>query len=182
MCSIPYPTVSEDDIFDPEYCIDNRNVLLHRAKYRSLLYEKFVERWNTEYLISLRERHASKGSPTISVKVGDVVLIHHESDRLTWNLGIVKDLIHGKDGLVRSVTLRTKSGITNRPIVKLYPSEVSSTEFDHVSDDSVSINNSPDQSTRPTRVAKDIAKQNIKSYFQFFVSLGRYLHSYFLRV
>ena len=44
-----------------------------------------------------------------------------------WKIGVVTDLHKGKDGFVRSVSLRISSGNTlSRPIEKLYPLEVSS--------------------------------------------------------
>ena len=47
--------------------------------------------------------------------------------RNQWKIGVVTDLHKGKDGFVRSVSLRISSGNTLlRPIEKLYPLEVSS--------------------------------------------------------
>ena len=54
-----------------------------------------------------------------------VVLIHDETPRTQWKLGVIIQLHQGKDGLVRSVTLRTiKGNLISRPIEKLYPLEV----------------------------------------------------------
>jgi len=39
-------------------------------------------------------------------------------------LAVVQELQRGNDGLVRSAIIRTDRGITNRPIIKLYPLEV----------------------------------------------------------
>ena len=56
---------------------------------------------------------------------GKVVLIHDETPRNQWKLGVIIQLHQGKDGLVRSVTLRTAKGnLISRPIEKLYPLEV----------------------------------------------------------
>ena len=43
-----------------------------------------------------------------------------------WKLAVVESLVAGNDGLVRSANIRTKNGITNRPVLKLYPLEVTS--------------------------------------------------------
>ena len=63
-----------------------------------------------------------------------VCQIKNEGKRDTWQLGVIEDLIRGPDGLVRAVTLRTKSGVTNRPIARLYPLEImeEETTIDHV--------------------------------------------------
>ena len=81
-----------------------------------------------EYLTGLREQHSSQKNKNISgerVARGKVVLIHHETPRNQWKLGVIIHLHQGKDGLVRSVTLRTaKENLISRPIEKLYPLEV----------------------------------------------------------
>ena len=42
-----------------------------------------------------------------------------------WKLGVIIQVHQGKDGLVRSVTLRTAKGnLISRPMEKLYPLEV----------------------------------------------------------
>lgn len=62
------------------------------------------------------------------IRVGDVVLIHDDGPRIRWKLAVVEHLIHGNDGLCRAATVRTTSGVTSRPIVKLYPLEVNETD------------------------------------------------------
>ena len=52
--------------------------------------------------------------------------IHDETPRTNWKLGLVKELVRGKDGLVRSVKIKTRTGETTRPIIKLYPLEIQS--------------------------------------------------------
>ena len=43
---------------------------------------------------------------------------------MKWHLAVVQELKRGNDNLVRSATIRTVNGLTNRPISKLYPLEV----------------------------------------------------------
>ena len=77
--------------------------------------------------MSLREYNSYKTSNKTAVAIGDVVLIHDNVPRNQWKIRIVTDLHKGKDGLVRSVSLRISSGNELlRPIEKLYPLEVSS--------------------------------------------------------
>ena len=52
------------------------------------------------------------------------MIIYDESPRLKWHLAVVQELKHGNDNLVRSATIRTVNGLTNRPISKLYPLQV----------------------------------------------------------
>lgn len=160
---IPYPAVDLDEIYDKDF--DSRSFLLERAKRRAYLCNHFVHRWKYEYLVALRERHNCKGSKLNYVKIGDVVLIHDDVPRLDWNMGIITELKFGKDGLVRSVNLRTKNGVTNRPVTKLYPIEVSDKNMSEPSDsDQPVVDNSEIViNERPSRVAKTIAKEKIKT-------------------
>ena len=49
--------------------------------------------------------------------------IYDEGPRIRWKLAVVLELMTGNDGSVRAAKIQTKHGITNRPIVKLYPLE-----------------------------------------------------------
>ena len=55
-----------------------------------------------------------------NISIGDVVLLVDKSMvRGQWKLGIIEDVFPGRDGLVRSVNVRTSAGNYNRPITKL---------------------------------------------------------------
>lgn len=56
-----------------------------------------------------------------NVAAGDLVLLMEESSPATWKMGRVAELHAGKDGLVRSVTVKTATSSFKRPIVKLIP-------------------------------------------------------------
>ena len=71
--------------------------------------------------------YQKKTSNKTTVAIGDIVLIHDNVPRNQWKIGVVTDVRKGKDGLVRSVSLRISSGSELlRPIKKLYLLEVSS--------------------------------------------------------
>ena len=80
----------------------------------------FWKRWVKEYLIELNRRQKwLEKKPNLGV--GDVVLIMDENvPRGAWPLGRVVDVNVGRDGLVRSVRLRTKTTyLVQWPITKL---------------------------------------------------------------
>ncbi|XP_058941825.2 uncharacterized protein [Pocillopora verrucosa] len=84
-------------------------------------------RWTKEYLRGLRERHAvkHKDSPC-GVEKGDVCVIKDDNkDRNKWKLGIVEELIAGRDGVVRAVKLRAGKSYLERAVQQLYPLELS---------------------------------------------------------
>ena len=93
---------------------------LSRRSQRVLqITQHFWTRWRHEYLTSLREFYRYKRRDGHSIKVGDVGLVHKDSPRNTWPLGVVDELLPGDDEAVRAARARTKGGITIRPIRKL---------------------------------------------------------------
>ena len=119
------PDTEEDSDYIPQ---ESAKELTRRAKYNQKIMQAFWKQWQREYLTGLREQHSSQKNENISgepVALGKVVLIHDETPRNQWKLGVIIQLHQGKDGLVRSVTLRTEKGnLISRPIEKLYPLEV----------------------------------------------------------
>ena len=73
----------------------------------------------------MREFHCHTGTNEQTVRVGDVVQIHDDVPRSQWKLAVIEGVNRGDDGFVRSVTVRTASGRTDRPIARLYPLKVS---------------------------------------------------------
>lgn len=111
---LPYP--NELRIDSLEGCENSRSDICRSAEQKRLLIQHFWKRWTQEYLTSLREFHRKSGSNKQFIKIGDVVLIQEESPRMKWKLGVIEELVKGKDDFVRSAKFRTKCGITTRPI------------------------------------------------------------------
>ncbi|VDI09705.1 Hypothetical predicted protein [Mytilus galloprovincialis] len=117
----------------------------------------------SEYLTSLREFHKTKNEQ--SIQIGDIVQIHNESPRVNWKLGIVNELIRGNDGHVRAARIQTSNGETSRPIVKLFPLEVSGTHSDATSDHiDEQHEDTIQRSTRPKRNASIKAREKIRKW------------------
>ena len=72
----------------------------------------------------------SKNTRAFLDMVGDVVLMHNDTPRMTWKITVIEKLIRGNDGLVRAanINIQTATGRTNRPITRLVPLEVSSSD------------------------------------------------------
>ena len=169
--ALPYRTVTEEDIQDPDYG-NSESQMRRSTKKLSLLLKNFQGRWKHEYLTSLREFHKSQGSNHQRVKVGDVVQIHDEGPRLNWRLAVIEELITGNDGIVRAAYIRTSTGRTNRPIVKLYPLEINTSETPTTNDRDLQnyvaaedIQN-PGQERRPQRAAAQRAKKRVTEWIQ----------------
>lgn len=102
--------------------------LNQRVKYIQRLREELRARFRVEYLGQLKHHKFSKRL-THNVEVGDVVFVGNDNTkRLDWPLAQVVQLFPGKDGEVRVVKLKTANGFLVRPIQRLYPLEVSSSE------------------------------------------------------
>ena len=133
--------------------------LRKRAKYLKRCKDAMWRRWTSEYLRGLRERHnlKHKGSSGV-VKKGEVVIIKgDEKDRNHWKLGIVEELMPGKDGVVRAVRLREGRNRLERPVQHLYPLELS---CDFGKDNKTKLN--PETPAfRPKRDAAEAAKVRI---------------------
>ena len=126
--SLSHEEVAEQDLKDPTF--GNSTDVTRRAQLHAFLLKQFHSLWRHEYLTSLREYHRISGMNRQQIKPGDIVLVHDDTPRITWKLAVIKELMKGKDGLVRAAKIRTLQGRTNRPIARLIPLEVSSNVID----------------------------------------------------
>ena len=79
----------------------------------------FWRRWTIEYLSTLQERQKWL-YPQRNLRKGDLVLVKYDnSPRNQWPLGLIINAYPGKDGRVRSVQVKTRAGIYDRPTDKL---------------------------------------------------------------
>ena len=83
-----------------------------------LLADLFWRRWLKEYLPTLQARQKWL-HPKRNLQVGDVVLVEESTPRKEWPLAKVIKTCQGRDGRVRSVEVKTSSGVLTRPIHKL---------------------------------------------------------------
>lgn len=105
--SFPEPTVSKIS-----------NNLKSNYKQLQLLTQHFWKRWSSEYLHHLQVR--SKWQSDVSlIKEGALVLIKEDgTPPRKWNLGRIIGLHPGKDNVVRTVSLKTSSGILKRAVTR----------------------------------------------------------------
>lgn len=111
---------------DTNHPTANKEEMTRRWRYRQRLMTNFWNRWRREYLLDLKSAHRCDTPQPSLLKVGDVVLIGEDNTpRQSWRLGRIQELFPGRDGLVRSCTVRTSSGtLLRRPIQLLYPLEI----------------------------------------------------------
>ena len=133
--------------------------LRKRAKYLRRCKDVLWSRWSSEYLKSLRERHnLNQRSKETTLSQGEVVLIKgEERNRGMWKIGIVEQLIPGRDGIVRAVRLRAGKSHLERPVQHLYPLELS---CDRPTQERREVLNARAREFRPRQAAAD-ARQRI---------------------
>ena len=139
--------------------------LRKRAKYLRKCKDALWSRWTTEYLRRLRERHRLKhvGNPNYPGE-GDVVIIKSEDkNRSQWKLGIVEDLITGRDGVVRGAKLRAGKSHMERAVQHLYPLELT---CDNVTRTPTALLNPSAPAFRPKRDAAVTARHRIRNLAQ----------------
>ena len=93
----------------------------YRKRWRFVqhLSNQFWSRWVKEYLPELQRRVKWQDAQT-NLKVGDLVLLVDENvPRRLWPLGLIIQVHPGRDGLVRSVRVKTKSTTLVRPVTKV---------------------------------------------------------------
>jgi transposase InsO family protein len=99
----------------------DRASLLTRKQLLDSMVQSFWKKWRLEYLHSLqtRQKWCSETNP---VQVGTVVLVHtDDAPPLRWPLGKIEEVFSGPDGVIRVASVRTKTGILKRPVIKLCP-------------------------------------------------------------
>lgn len=80
-----------------------------------------------EYLSQLVQKHNEKRSR--EPNIGEIVLMGDDiKKRLFWPLAKIIELIHGRDGKVRTVRLKTQHGMVLRPIQRIFPLEIQANE------------------------------------------------------
>ncbi|XP_074612384.1 uncharacterized protein LOC141866739 [Acropora palmata] len=110
----------------PPHQLDDKDLRKH-AKFLLRMKDALWHRWTTEYLRALRERHRLKhGDKKCTLAIGDVVVIQSaERNRNCWPLGIVEQLIEGRDHIVCGARLQAGRSHLERPIQHLFPLELS---------------------------------------------------------
>ena len=94
---------------------------VYRRRWRQVQYlsDVFWARWLKEYLPALQQRQKWL-HPKGNFQVGDLVLILHENmPRNLWPLGLVTRIFPRADGHVRTVQVKTQSGMYDRSADKL---------------------------------------------------------------
>ena len=171
LLSLPERNYNEDD---PDFDINlDTDSLTRRMRHLSNVMNHFWSRWRNEYLMELREYHrVEKRHIGETVSLGDIVMVHEESrPRGLWRLGKVEGLISGADGQTRGVVVKVwprngRSTTIKRPVQRLYPLEIRSTDRDSEVPVEVKEDDNPEVKQRPRRAAAIAADSQRKGWIK----------------
>ena len=108
---------------------DLQNIDFRKSwKQSQLLAELFWKRWVKAYLPTLNRRSKWHTKVKPLAKGDLVVIVDNDLPRNCWPKGRVVDVTLGKDGQVRRAKVQTKSGLYERPAVKLAVLDVTGPE------------------------------------------------------
>ena len=114
------PDVSQEN---PE---ESSKRIMERYLYLQRLFNHYWKRWKQEYLYHLTVRNKwRKEEPPL--QVGDIVLVSEDNvSRGKWPLARVTEVLPGRDGLVRTATVRTEKSFLNSLVQRLHRLEIAS--------------------------------------------------------
>ncbi|XP_058449040.1 uncharacterized protein LOC131429001 [Malaya genurostris] len=115
----------------PLCTLDDSGIVLRRCwRTSQLLANQFWKRWLTDYLpeITRRTKWYSKTKP---IEIGDVVVIvDPQLPRNCWPKGkVIGTKPSKRDGEIRAATVKTKTGIYERPVAKLAVLDIRSVQL-----------------------------------------------------
>lgn len=103
----------------PPGSFDKADGYRKRWKHSQFLAGQFWKQWLKQYLPELQKRQKWLDKSR-NLKISDLVLVMDENvPRWLWPLGSVVDVKCGRDGLVRTVHVKTKSSVLVRPVTKI---------------------------------------------------------------
>ena len=82
--------------------------------------QHFWDRWHSEYLSQLQQRHKWTREHTSLLPPGAMVVIKEDNQPpIKWRLGRVMELHPGRDNVARVVSVRTSDSTIKRPVSKI---------------------------------------------------------------
>ena len=106
--------------------------LVQHNQVRKWMLDKFWEVWSQKYIRSLPP--GGSGRVKGDIQIGSVVMVREDNTpRLLWPMGVVTKVHPGRDGIVRTVSVRTSRGTFVRPIQQIHDLEV----MDHAPQSSI---------------------------------------------
>jgi hypothetical protein len=109
-----------DTLTDPNFRV-REGQLDYKSMWRKrqLLLNAFWKKWSTSYLMNLQIRQKWRIPSEENLQNRLVLIKDDNMSRNEWKKGRIIEQYKSKDGLVRSVLLKTQTGTIRRPIHKM---------------------------------------------------------------
>jgi hypothetical protein len=123
--------------------------LVERKAIQDSILNQFWAVWLKEYV---RNLPPATGSAKVScISVGDLVLVREDNTpRLAWPVGVITEVLTGRDGIVRTCKIKLKGSEFVRPIQRLHRLELADSVPTESNDDLVDLDQ-PDDSQEQER-------------------------------
>jgi len=97
----------------------NETNIVHLWRKRQATLNSFWKRWRNDYLLAQDVRKKWR-TPSHENLVNKLVLIRDDNmARNEWKFGKITDTVKSKDGLIRTVVVKTPTSILRRPIQRI---------------------------------------------------------------
>ena len=121
--------------------------------------QEMWNRWTTEYVRALREKHDVTKVKPYHPDIGEIVLVVGDSkNKHEWKHGLIVELLKGKDKVVRGMKMIVNNNLWERPVQLICPLEIKSTltpeELNRRIQSTRKREDVNDVSERPKRMAK----------------------------
>ena len=147
--------------FDIDALEEDPSSFTRRFAYLVKKLDHFWSRWRLEYLADLREVHHLNKGQQGTVHIGEMVLVKEDNvKRSNWKMGVIIQLITGKDGIARGAKVRIghkgKHQILTRSLQCLFPLEIRSVVADENSEKRVVNENKENDNPTPQGTRKGL--------------------------
>lgn len=171
LTSIPVYNPENEDDYKPTTL--TADIARKRLGQLTKLFDQFWTKFQKEYFLVLRDRHVlpSQAYEGSKIKPGCIVLVHEDViKRPIWKMALVTKLLPSRDGLPRAAQIKTQNGITNRPVNKLFPLELSASTKELFTTPEKTLDNKTQNENetldvpklRPKRAAAEAARDRIR--------------------
>ncbi|GFT72442.1 uncharacterized protein TNCV_1625011 [Trichonephila clavipes] len=133
----------------------------------STVFERFEISVQKSQLIQRHKQNKDKREP----RVGETVLVGNDSKkRINWRLAVIVELVPGRDGNVRTIKVKTQTGVFLRPIQRIFPLEIDSNGYHSLDmkgwvDDGIHDLNAENRSPEQRYVSyNEIIRENFSSF------------------
>ena len=154
----PNRSIHGRDVYQLEE-IEEPNSLNKMEKRVRKAKEEMWNRWTTDNVRALREKHDVTKVKPYHPDIGEIVLAVGDSkNKREWKYGLIVELLKGKDKVVRGVKMIVNNNVWERPVQLICPLEIKSTltpeELNRRIQSTRKKEEVTDASERQTRMAK----------------------------